>query len=699
MSPARSLLRGSVQYLKGVGPAKAEKFSRLGVHTGRDLLYHLPHRYEDATTVDRIGDISVGQDATIIGRVISKGVVPTRRRLRVFRAILEDDSGRIECAWYGKPWLDRSISRRDLLLASGPVRFYHGRQLQPREHTVLQRGSDGSSLAPARMRPGQVFPVYPATQGLTHRQVRAVVKLNLDALLGELGDDDPLPARWLSDLKLPGLATAFRILHSPEDTEGFVGAQRRLAFEELFFLQLLHARVRSRLRSTVKGYAHTVAPRITKAFLAGLPFRLTGAQSRVCAEVEKDMASPWPMHRLLQGDVGSGKTVVAAYAMLRAIESGQQAALMAPTELLAEQHTRTLKQLLSGVDKVRPVLLTGSVTGKARQYALERIESGEARLVLGTHALIQDAVNFKSLSMVVIDEQHRFGVEQRQRLRESGEAPDVLVMSATPIPRSLALAMHGDLDLSIIDELPPGRRRVRTAVRGPGAREKALQFLGEQMQEGRQAYIVYPLIEESETLRVRAATVMHEKLCKRFPEMDVGLLHGRMSAREKEETMRRFLKGATNLLVSTTVIEVGIDVPNATLMYIEDAERFGLAQLHQLRGRVGRGAEQSYCVAFHSQPKPSNRLRIFASTNDGFRLAEEDLRLRGEGELFGTEQHGSVGLRFARLDRDQDLLEAGRTYALQLTERDPDLAHPGHRRIGHELESRYGTHLALHETG
>lgn len=404
------------------------------------------------------------------------------------------------------------------------------------------------------------------------------------------------------------------------------------------------------------------------------------------------------MNRLLQGDVGSGKTVVAALACLKAAEAGHQAAIMAPTELLAEQHQRTLGESLAAVG-VKPVLLTGSVTGKAREHALRRIASGDARVVIGTHALIQDAVEFASLGLAVIDEQHRFGVEQRRKLRESGAAADALVMSATPIPRSLALCLYGDLDLSLIDEMPPGRRPVVTGVRGPESRDAAFAFLREKLEEGRQAYVVYPLVEESEALEARAATDMHARLVERLAGFEVGLLHGRLSAGEKDRVMRRFLAGEIQLLVATTVIEVGIDVPNATVMFIEDAERFGLAQLHQLRGRVGRGAEQSYCVAFHTGPEPSERLRAFAATTDGFRLAEEDLRIRGQGDLFGREQHGVATLRFADLEKDRDLLDEARRRARAIVDRDPFLSHREHRRLARELEERYAGREALYQVG
>lgn len=700
MTHTRSLLTGSVQYLKGVGPRRAECFAKMGVYSGRDLLYHLPHRYEDATTVDSIKDLATGDQATVIGIVVSKGVIPTRRRLRVFRTVIRDETGHIECAWPGRPWLDRSIDKGDLLLVSGPVRFYHGRQIQPREHTILARADDNVESDSGKERPGEgkIFPVYPASEGLSHRQVRAIVDTNFDQMLAEVEDKDPLPEVWRRDLRLPSLRRALETLHRPPTLDLVEPSRRRLAFEELFFLQLLHARARAHLRSEMNGFAFNAEPKLTSVFEEELPFKLTGAQKRVWSEIQEDMEKDAPMNRLLQGDVGSGKTVVAALAMLKAVEAGHQAAIMAPTELLAEQHARTLGKLLEVLD-LRPVLLTGSVTGKARQDALHRISSGAALIIVGTHTLIQGAVEFNSLGLVVIDEQHRFGVEQRQQLRESGQTPDALVMSATPIPRSLALVLYGDLDLSLIDELPPGRQPIITAVRGPESREGAFDFLGEQLSCGRQAYVVYPLVEESDTLEVRAATAMHESLTERFCDFTVGLLHGRLSRSEKDEIMRQFLAAEIDLLVTTTVVEVGIDVSNATIMLIEDAERFGLAQLHQLRGRVGRGSEQSYCVAFHSSSTPSERLEAFASTSDGFRLAEEDLRIRGQGDMFGKEQHGVTLLRFADLTQDRDLLEDASHRAMLIVGDDPTLSKKVHSRLRKELDSRYATREALYQVG
>jgi ATP-dependent DNA helicase RecG len=488
------------------------------------------------------------------------------------------------------------------------------------------------------------------------------------------------------------------VLHRPEDLDTVERARRRLAWEELFFLQLLHARARHTIRSSEQGLAMAGPPVLTGKFLESLPFTLTRAQDRAWSEIEADMLAGARMYRLLQGDVGSGKTVIAVAAMLKAVENGFQAALMAPTELLAEQHFRTLSRLLAPVGEA-PRLLTGSVTGKERDAILGGLADGSVRLIVGTHALFQDGVCLDRPGLLVIDEQHRFGVSQRRALRDLAPAADTLVMSATPIPRSLALTLYGDLDLSVIDELPPGRRPVRTGVRGYADREAALDWVEEQLDQGRQAYFVYPLIEESEAVDARAATDAVRELRRRFPSHTVEMIHGRMAAEEKESVMLRFGRGEIALLVATTVIEVGIDVANATIMVIEHAERFGLSQLHQLRGRVGRGAEQSWCVAFHAGEEIPPRLEAFAATTDGFRLARDDLMLRGQGDLFGAQQHGVPELRFAELDRDADLLERARDRARAVVADDPELTSRPHRALALELAERYADREVLFGIG
>jgi ATP-dependent DNA helicase RecG len=690
--PAYSDLDRPVQFLRGVGPGRAGVLQRLGLLTARDVLYHVPRRYADASTIQRIGALEAGMDATVIGRVVSSGVLPTRAGLRIFQAVLRDRSGMIECSWPGQPFLDRVIRRGDLLLVSGPVRFFHGRQLQPREYVVLAREGEE---APGRG--GTVFPIYPATEGLNQRALRKLFADNLDGLLRSVEEEETLPEELLRAAGVPPLARALEMLHRPATPEEAEEGRRRLALEELFLLQLVHARTHRESTAARPGIAFRKSGERVRALLATLPFELTGAQVRVLREIGADMGAPRRMHRLLQGDVGSGKTVVALFAMLRAVENGYQAALMAPTEILAEQHARTLRSLLGDLP-VEVRLLTGRLRAAARREALGSIAGGEAQIVVGTQALIQESVQYQRLGLVVVDEQHRFGVRQRLALAELGDQPDVLVMSATPIPRSLALTLYGDLDLSILDERPAGRQPVRTALRPQGSEEKVYAFIREQVREGRQAYLVYPLVEESETVELRSATEEFERLSAEvFPELRLALLHGQMPGEEKDAVMRSFAAGEVDVLVATTVIEVGIDVPNATVMVVQHAERFGLSQLHQLRGRVGRGAAESFCILLVSHPGAAARLDVFTATEDGFRIAEADLQLRGQGDLFGARQSGIPAFRFADLAKDHELLTLARDRARAVIDRDPAL--DSLPRLRDTLEGRFGERGKMFRTG
>ncbi len=691
-----SQLDRPVQFLKGVGPKRADALARLGIGTARDLLYHVPRRYDDASTVHPIGTLQVGMDATAVGRVRSKGVIPTRTGLRIFQAVLQDESGMITVAWPGQPWLDRKIRDGDVLLVTGPVKFFHGRQLQPREFTVLSRGGRDAEKS------GTIFVTYPASEDVPQWVLRTIFERNLDALLGWADDDEYLSSEELRDLGLPGLRHAFTSLHRPDNLADAEGGRRRLAFDELLFLQLVQAQARHRQTELVPGIAHRRTNELVKPLHESLPFELTGAQTRVLREVYADLTSPRRMNRLIQGDVGSGKTIVALFAMLLALEGGYQAALMAPTEILAEQHARNLGALLEPLG-LEVLLLTGSLGAAARRQALEQLATGAARLVVGTHALIQGAVSFHRLGLVVVDEQHRFGVRQRMALGEQGaERPDILIMSATPIPRSMAMALYGDLDLSVLDEMPAGRKEVRTALRRPSQREAVYRFVDGELEQGRQAYVVYPLVAESEKVDLLAATAEYERLGSAvFAHRRLGLLHGQLPSEEKDRVMRAFLAGEIDLLVATTVIEVGIDVPDASVMIVEHAERFGLSQLHQLRGRVGRGAAESHCILIAEAGEEAfERLKILRDTSDGFEVARADLRIRGQGDLFGAQQHGrDPVLRFADLLRDEDLLIRAQGSARTLVEGDPELARPEHATIRELLEARYGDRMEMFEVG
>jgi ATP-dependent DNA helicase RecG len=657
----------------------------MGIVTARDLLFHLPRRYDDASTIVPIARLEVGMDASALGRVRSKGVLPTRKGLRIFQAVLQDESGMITVSWPGQPWLDRKIREGDRLLVTGPVRFFHGRQLQPREFTIVARSSSdaGASDEPRALQAGTIFVSYPASEEVPQWVFRRIFEANLTGLLQLVETEEHLTPAERRDLGLPGLRDALTWLHRPEEMGQVESGRRRLAYDELFFLQVVQARARHRETVERPGIRFERSNDLIRPMHERLPFELTEAQARVLREIYHDMTSPRRMNRLLQGDVGSGKTVVALFAMLLAVESGYQAALMAPTEILAEQHASGLKELLDGM-------------------GVDSLESGRASIAVGTHALIQDAVAFQRLGLVVVDEQHRFGVRQRMALGERDPRPDVLMMSATPIPRSLAMTFYGDLDLSVLDQLPPGRKPVRTRLERPRDRKSIHDFVAKELAAGRQAYVVYPLVGESEKIDLKAATEEYERLRNEvFGDYRLGLLHGQLPGDEKDRVMRAFRDGGIDLVVATSVVEVGIDVPNATVMVIEHAERFGLAQLHQLRGRVGRGAEESHCILIaQAGDEAFQRLRTFRDTQDGFAIAEADLRIRGQGDLFGSQQHGrGVMLRFADLVRDEDLLVEAQRRARATVEADPELRQAGNRQIADVLRARYAERLRLYRVG
>jgi len=688
---ARLRLDTPINFLKGVGPARAESLRKLGIINAGDLLWHVPRRYEDASTVRHISSLEPGMDATVIGRVISKGVIPTRKGLRIFQAVVRDDSGIIEVSWPGQPFLDRVIHKDDTLLLSGPVRFFHGRQLAPREYVNL--GPDENPTSG-----GRVLSVYPATEGISFKVLRSLIDAHLDALLPLV--EDELSRQLLDRAHVVGLADAFRMVHRPTSIAEAQRGRERLAFDELFFVQLLQRRANRLAREERGGIRFENRRHLTSALRERLPYTLTAAQAHALRDIVTDMCSPRRMHRLLQGDVGSGKTIVALFAALLAVENGYQAALMAPTELLAEQHLRTFTTLLEPLE-IEPLLLTGSMGARERKAVLARMASAEPVIVVGTHALVQQSAQFAQLGFVAIDEQHRFGVEQREAIAGKGEAPDTLLMSATPIPRSLALTTYGDLDVSTIDERPAGRLPITTVSRAESARGRVFTFVRHQIEAGRQAYIVYPVIEESEKTDLKAATVMFDQLSASvFADRRMALLHGRIPAEERDRVMRAFRDGEIDILVATTVIEVGIDVPNATVMLIEHPERFGLSQLHQLRGRVGRGAEAAYCILLGDVGDDSaERLAIFTGTDDGFEIARQDLRLRGMGDLFGQRQSGEAMFQIADPLRDEALNLVAREEAERVLSADPELVAPENAGIKRVLTARYSRALELFRVG
>jgi ATP-dependent DNA helicase RecG len=675
-----------VAAIPGVGAARRRQLEALGLRTVEDVIRYTPRRYEDWSRVVRLAEVREPGTYTVRARVLEIRDHPGASR-PVWRARLSDGTGVLWAVWFHQGYLRQ-------LVQPGTEWLVHGEVVRDRTGRLVFRVPEIEPVREGEAGGRGLVPVYGLTQGLTARTLRAVVARAVSRWAGEV--PECLPDAVRQRYGLVPAAVAWRDVHLAPSPEALAAARRRLAFEELFLVQcalLLRRRART---ATVRPYRHGPPGEATARFLAGLPFRLTRAQERVLAEIEADLQAPRPMYRLVQGDVGSGKTVVAAWAMVRAVEGGRQAALLAPTEILAEQHYRTLRRLFRGLVAVE--LLTGSTPRGLRRSILQALASGALEAVVGTHALLQPDVSFRALGLAVTDEQHRFGVRQREALVAKGVCPDVLVLTATPIPRTLAMTLYGDLDVSTLDELPPGRRPVRTFYRPPAARERVYAFLREQVRQGRQAFVVCPWIdaraseepmaaEEGEGPQEVAAPgrpveeaecveAWAPALAARMPDVRVAALHGRMPSAEREATMAAFARGDIQVLVCTTIVEVGVDVPNATVLVVEGADRFGLAQLHQLRGRVGRGPHPSYCILI--APAAGARLEILTRTHDGFAIAEEDLRQRGPGEVFGTRQHGLPDFRVADPLTDGPILTQARQAAQALLAEDPDLARPEH---------------------
>ncbi len=697
--------------LKHQGPPAAQVLAKsLGVRTVRELLEHYPRRYIDRSRVDRVGSLRVGQQATVIAWVSGvKRRRTYRSRQDLVTVTLYDRTGYLELPFFNQPWAATKYRPGQEVAAWGTVRRRSGR-LQLLNHEVeILRGEGAETV-----HTGRITPIHPAAEGVSTRTVRELVFRALERLPPL---PDPLPEEVLRAEGLPSLDWAIRRIHFPQDEEELSRARERLKFDELFLLELGVAFRKHRVEAGQVGVAHRAEGSLTGALLASLPFELTEAQRRAVKEIAAAMARPRPMNVLLQGDVGSGKTVVALHACLVAIQSGHQAAVMAPTEVLASQHLRSMTALLAplgarpflaGDDGGQPslldpgsgarppltyALLTAAVTGRDRARVLAGIADGRVDLVVGTHALVQEGVGFADLSLAVIDEQHRFGVHQRMALKGKGASPDVLIMTATPIPRTLALTYYGDLDVVVLDELPAGRQPVETRVaRTAQERRAAYDLVRAEVAAGRQAFVVCAAIDEANRLEVRAAEAEAERLAAEvFPDLAVDVLHGRMRPAEKDRRMEAFRAGRSQVLISTTVVEVGVDVPNATVMLVENAERFGLAQLHQLRGRIGRGGHRAYCVLFDEggpgNPEARARLEALVRTADGFELADEDLRLRGEGTLFDVRQSGMPDLKLARLAEDLDLVRRARARAFAVIAGDPTLAR--HPALLAELRARF----------
>jgi ATP-dependent DNA helicase RecG len=719
-----------VKFVKGVGPRVAEWLLQKSIHTVEDLLYHLPFRYEDRLNPRGIAELRPGEMAAVVAEVRSAGVFQTRR-MPIFRLIAGQGRDKIECVWFRGEYLRDRFQPGQLVALYGKVEEgWKGRGLQisqPQFEILDQAEEFDTEGAPVleSLEIGRIVPIYgSAADGkLTSRWFRRVIHLALKNLSMEIPDGVPEVLR--RRLNLLDRRTAFEHAHFPPVGESFLElaesrspAHLRLIFEELFFLEVGLELKRRRMRMRT-GIAFALNDNVREAIKKILPFRPTAAQKRVLKEIAQDMERPSPMRRLLQGDVGSGKTIVALQAAVIAIENGFQVAFMAPTEILATQHYLSSRRILEPA-RYRVVLLTGSLDEERKRNARRHIAHGDAHLVIGTHALIQEKVEFQKLGLVIVDEQHRFGVIQRLKLMKKGEVePDTLVMTATPIPRTLALTIYGDLDTSVLDELPPGRTPITTRKVSDQRSDEVWAFVRKQVAAGRQAYVVYPVIEGSPSDQqelefngamptsksgLKAAMQMHEELRSRiFPDLHVGLLHGKLDPEEKERTMREFQKGEINILVATTVIEVGVDVPNASVMVIEHADRFGLAQLHQLRGRIGRGAAKSYCILMTGgkvSPEAERRLNEMVRTQDGFEIAELDLEIRGGGEMAGTKQAGWASFRIANPMRDRKLLELAKAEAVKIVEEtDPEITAEDRKRVVEHLRTHWQRRYGLVEVG
>lgn len=661
------LKKKSIRYVKGVGESRAALLEKLGLFSFYDLLTYYPRDYEDRSKIKNIADLREGEMCSFEGTIVSSvSEARPRRGMTISKVVVQDSTGRINALWFNQHYIKNS-------LALGADYIFYGRI--DRKLNKLQivnpvfEKSDNREMKKSL----RIFPVYPTTKNLGQNVIRTIIQEALKNL-GDADFEDMLPEFAKEKNGLADIRYSINHIHFPETLAEKDRARYRLVYEELFLLQLGLLSYKSLATRSKQGIKYT-RPDEMELFIKSLPFSLTNAQNKVFEEVERDMESGQVMNRLVQGDVGSGKTVIAVLALFKAARCGYQGALMVPTEILAEQHFKSIKPMFEKFH-ISVELLSSSQTKKVKQVIFEGLRDGSIDIVIGTHALIEETVEFKRLGLVVTDEQHRFGVRQRAVLAEKGQNPDVLVMTATPIPRTLALILYGDLDISIIDELPPGRKPIKTYAVDEAMRERINNFIREKVKEGRQVYIVCPLVEESEEIEAKSAVVTAEEISSKvFSDLKVGIIHGKMKSQEKEAVMKSFVSGEISILVSTTIIEVGVNVPNATLMVVENAERFGLAQLHQLRGRVGRGAEQSFCVLFNQSKSQvsKERMKIMSQSNDGFVISEKDLEIRGPGDFFGTKQHGLPELRIANLYRDIEILKLAQEDVKKLLEDDPGL--------------------------
>lgn len=699
-----------IRYFKGVGPKKSQELASLGIQTVWDILYFLPARYEDRSNLTPIKDVKAGEHQTIQGEIVTLGARITKSGMPIFRMAITDQTGFIHAVWFNQPYLKDYFRKGQKVVLYGRIEMHDRLQITQPEYEILPRrqlellaGSRQSETTAGKsdevdsVNIGRIVPVYPATSHLTQRYLRTLAFHAISTYAKFL--IERLPTYIIARERIVDIKFAIRNIHFPSSFENLEKAYRRIVFEEFFTLQLALAIKKKGMKTGEEGLGHKISGGLIDSFKNTIPFELTKAQEKAIADIEHDMSSGQPMNRLLEGDVGSGKTIVAAYALILTIQNGYQGVVMAPTEVLARQHFIILSEMLMPLG-INIMLLVGGIDPKAKKNIYNDIKEGRVNVVVGTHAILEEGLEFKSMGLAVIDEQHKFGVTQRSLLKGKGHNPHILVMTATPIPRTLALTVYGDLDISIIKELPKGRKPIATYWVEDQKRQKIYDFIKEELKKGRQAYVVCPLIVGSRESGVgsKGAIEIYEKLKNEiFPEFEVGLLHGRMSSKEKEKVMKDFKKGKINILVATIVIEVGIDIPNASVMLIESAERFGLSQLHQLRGRIGRGEHESYCILL-ADPKTESsiqRLKAIEGTLDGFQIAEADLNIRGPGEFFGTRQHGLPEIRFGNILKDFDIMELARKEAFGLVEKDPDLKEEHHRLLKQALASRFKGKLDL----
>ena len=682
-----NILSKEIKYVKGVGPNRAELLNKLGIYTLEDLITYYPRTYEDRSKPVKIAEVQDGEEVLIEGIAAARvSEIRTRnRKMTIYKLIVKDETGSCTITWFNQSYLRNMFKQGETYKFFGKVKKIGNK---------VEMNSPVYDVGVNMKNTGKIIPIYPLTYNLSQNNIRKIIENGLELVKNKL--EETLPNYLIKEYKLMDINSATNSIHFPKDFTEFNIARKRLVFEELLSMQLALLSLKSQYKKEIDGIAFNKEIHMSDV-INKLPFKLTKAQLRVLEEIDEDLEKVKPMNRLLQGDVGSGKTAVSIIASYKVVKSGYQVAIMAPTAILATQHLESFKQMLEQFD-IRCELLISSITKKKKEEILERLKNGDIDILIGTHAILEDNVEFKNLGLVVTDEQHRFGVKQRTKIIEKGQNPDVLVMTATPIPRTLALILYGDLDISIIDELPPNRKKVDTFAVKKNMEERVNNFVKKQINEGRQAYIVCPLVEENEEMDLKSVEELTKKYKEEtFSEYKVEYLHGKMKAKEKDAIMEKFKDGKIDILISTTVIEVGVNVPNASIMVVENAERFGLAQLHQLRGRVGRGEYQSYCILkYEGNGKVvQERMKIMTSTNDGFIISEKDLELRGSGEFFGTKQHGLPEFKIANLFEDIEMLKMIQSLAIRIIEKDEKLEKPENKLLNKMVEKKFKDRIEI----